>query len=195
MGIQVETPASDEKKAPANIRWQATYMLMSSILEVKRKELQDVPQNQLKSSLSLHWKSLRMESAEHMRRLLMMLLPNHSDRFLQSIYPKMQKLSPTNGRAIYLLWTNTKLSSGNLKMASHSHKCTYTLWTSRGGSEEYTIIAPRSDFKGILMSIIFGLTDETIWIQSLMCLCGGWWITNQYALTQTINVGASSAYT
>ena len=102
-------------------------MLMSSILEVKRKELQDVPQNQLKSSLSLHWKSLRMESAEHMRRLLMMLLPNHSDRFLQSIYPKMQKLSPTNGRAIYLLWTNTKLSSGNLKMASHSHKCTYTL--------------------------------------------------------------------
>lgn len=80
-----------------------------------------------KSSLSLHWKSLRMESAEHMHRLLMMLLPNHSDRFLQSIYPKMQKLSPTNGRAIYLLWTNTKLSSGNLKMASHSHKCTYTL--------------------------------------------------------------------
>ena len=107
----------------------------------------------------------------------------------------MQKLSPTNGRAIYLLWTNTKLSSGNLKMASHSHKCTYTLWISRDGSEEYTIIAPRSDFKGILMSIIFGLTDETIWILSLMCLCGGWWITNQYALTQTINVGASSAYT
>lgn len=81
-----------------------------------------VPQNQLKSSLSLHWKSLRMESAEHMRRLLMMLLPNHSDRFLQSIFPKMQKLSPTNGRAIDLLWTNTKLSSGNLKMAIHSHK-------------------------------------------------------------------------
>ena len=47
--------------------------------------------------------------------------------FFTSIYPKMQKLSPTNGRAIYLLWTNTKLSSGNLKMASHSHKCTYTL--------------------------------------------------------------------
>lgn len=67
-------------------------MLMSSILEVKRKELQDVPQNQLKSSLSLHWKSLRMESAEHMRRLLMMLLPNHSDRFFTKYISKDAKV-------------------------------------------------------------------------------------------------------